>query len=288
MKFDAIIGNPPFQAPEKNGAPLWKKFINLSLPLLKPGGYLCFISPDTWLTDKTIGPVMKTYDIQYVNLKLRSYFTTKIQSTFSFFLINNSPYSGNTEMEAVTETFNTDFNTVLDFPSRNISSITIKIFNKFYSIKKKFEPVSVRDNFSKEKTTIYKYPAYHTRAQPLVYVKTDEYINQKKVIFPTASKFEVFYDNGNLAIATLARASIVKDEEEGNNLLSYMQSKLFTFVQKSSKQGGWFNMKYMPKIDISHYWTDKEIYDHFGINDEEIEYIETHITYNKDLWCIVE
>lgn len=53
-KFDAIVGNSPYQAPankeRKGGSPksIWEKFVHLSLSCLKDGGYLCYIHPSRW------------------------------------------------------------------------------------------------------------------------------------------------------------------------------------------------------------------------------------------------
>ena len=51
MKFDVIVGNPPYQPPsEKKGLRniLWDKFVKKSLELLKEGGYLCMVHPSGW------------------------------------------------------------------------------------------------------------------------------------------------------------------------------------------------------------------------------------------------
>lgn len=54
-KFDVICGNPPFQAPTKNGdkkggspCTIWDKFIPMALSMLKDDGYLCYIHPSRW------------------------------------------------------------------------------------------------------------------------------------------------------------------------------------------------------------------------------------------------
>ena len=54
MKFDIIIGNPPFNRPQNNtgkkggGDLIWDEFIHKSLDCLIDYGYLCFVHPSAW------------------------------------------------------------------------------------------------------------------------------------------------------------------------------------------------------------------------------------------------
>ena len=51
IKFDVIIGNPPFQThnnKRSNGNSIWHKFVDKLLILLKDGGYLSLIHPPGW------------------------------------------------------------------------------------------------------------------------------------------------------------------------------------------------------------------------------------------------
>jgi hypothetical protein len=49
MKFDVVIGNPPYQAiTDGNSRAIWHKFIIKSRELLKKDGYLCMIHPAGW------------------------------------------------------------------------------------------------------------------------------------------------------------------------------------------------------------------------------------------------
>jgi hypothetical protein len=52
MKFDVIVGNPPYQtksdADNVKTQPLWHKFVSKSFELLKEGGYLCMVHPSGW------------------------------------------------------------------------------------------------------------------------------------------------------------------------------------------------------------------------------------------------
>ena len=55
-KFDLIVANPPYAKLMADGARasknhnLIKVFLERSLDLLKPGGYLAFITPDNWMS----------------------------------------------------------------------------------------------------------------------------------------------------------------------------------------------------------------------------------------------
>ena len=51
MKFDVIVGNPPYQVESENKGqthPIWHKFVAKSFELLKDGGYLCLVHPSGW------------------------------------------------------------------------------------------------------------------------------------------------------------------------------------------------------------------------------------------------
>lgn len=54
MKFDIIVGNPPYNAAQENdgkrggGATLWQEFVKKSILLLTEGGYLCMVHPCGW------------------------------------------------------------------------------------------------------------------------------------------------------------------------------------------------------------------------------------------------
>lgn len=55
MKFDVIVGNPPYQSEKGNNrlgsrgdTSLWPKFVHKSLALLKPNGYMCMLHPTSW------------------------------------------------------------------------------------------------------------------------------------------------------------------------------------------------------------------------------------------------
>jgi len=76
MKFDVIVGNPPYQAPVKEkakkggaGAQLWPEFVKKSLEYIKDGGYLAMIHPCMWRKpDAEMWPVLTQYQIEWIEM----------------------------------------------------------------------------------------------------------------------------------------------------------------------------------------------------------------------------
>ena len=48
MKFDIVIGNPPYQASGGTGNPIWQEFVRLALDALDDGGKIAMIHPPAW------------------------------------------------------------------------------------------------------------------------------------------------------------------------------------------------------------------------------------------------
>jgi len=97
--FDIIIGNPPYN---KNGIKsctskdksqtIWPDFIKLSFDLLKPNGYLCFITPLTWILERNkLHKLMFEKNILWLelwsNLYSKQHF--KVEIPISLFVLQN-------------------------------------------------------------------------------------------------------------------------------------------------------------------------------------------------------
>lgn len=72
--FDVIMGNPPYQqkvGPNKT-EPLWNKFIEHALTILKPSGYLVYVHPSGWRNIngkfKNIQRDILSRDLQYLEI----------------------------------------------------------------------------------------------------------------------------------------------------------------------------------------------------------------------------
>lgn len=106
MKFDAIVGNPPYNDSAKGKSrlgsyPLWIRFDFKHFELLKENGYLCLVHPSLWRDPKDakgIGKLLKSKDILYLNMNSADEGQKVFNATtrFDYFLLVNRDYQGKT------------------------------------------------------------------------------------------------------------------------------------------------------------------------------------------------
>ena len=99
-KFDLVVANPPYAKLQKDGKRssknhnLIKDFIDKSLSVLKPNGYLLFLTPNNWMSCADRNTLIKKLTkLQILHLDIHSakkYFK-KIGSSFTWYLIQNCP-----------------------------------------------------------------------------------------------------------------------------------------------------------------------------------------------------
>ena len=104
MKFDVIIANPPYQAPERNGTKkggssitLWPRFVKKSMEYLNEDGYLAMIHPCGWRApNNELWRKLSTRQILY--LDIHSEYTTKesgmktfgVGTNYDWYVLKNS------------------------------------------------------------------------------------------------------------------------------------------------------------------------------------------------------
>jgi len=105
MKFDVVVGNPPYQAANEKSAmgskTIWQKFIPLALSLVKRDGYISFIHPQQWRRPNH--EILKSF--QEKNLLFLKMFSLQrgqkifgVGTAFDYYILQNAPYQGITEI----------------------------------------------------------------------------------------------------------------------------------------------------------------------------------------------
>lgn len=104
MKFDCIVGNPPYQkqvGPSKS-EPMWHIFVEKSIQSLNDGGYLCIVHPSGWRNVggrfTEISNLIKSKDVKYLEVHsvddgIKTFGAT---ITYDWYVLKNAPSTKST------------------------------------------------------------------------------------------------------------------------------------------------------------------------------------------------
>ena len=302
MKFDAIVGNPPYQDGERTDQAnkAWPQFIKDGSEMLKKDGILSLITPNGWMNSKTsdIGKgktgtkiyqdIFKNGNLIFVNYDsdgIQSKWFTGVGSTFSIFIFQNSVYSGETEFFHYThgsEYF--DISNIENLP-KLISKTTFSIIDKINLHTDKFDFIDQNHNlngkevFGKTSTHIYK--AFHTHRNGGTFIYGDKqswFAGKHNVAITLSGKYEAIYTTNSFSNMCLGLS--FDNVEFAKNAINILNSKLYKFIILNSKFAG-FNPRStilsLPKLDLTRSWTDEEIFKEFDLSDEEKQYVHDNV-----------
>jgi hypothetical protein len=286
MKFDVIVGNPPYQGNNDKGTKqpkshnLWSKFAEKGIELLNPNGFIAFVTPDSWMSPNSqLLKMFKDNSLIWVDTEVGKYFT--VGSSFTAWCVQKNK---NTQT-AVIDGLTVDI-TKLQYLPRNFAKtfpMHDKVINSAHPKLDILCDTSCHsdhkhNNFSDTQDTTYKYVTFHTNAQTKFCKKQSKDFLKSKIVWTTSGYFKPFFSAGNLGTSEVCQY-ILADSAEAQNILSYLDSKLYKFIVNTGKWSGFLNGKVLsslPKL-ASKIWTDQELYQHFGLTQEEIDYVEANV-----------
>ena len=137
MKFNVIIGNPPYQdsSTDSKDKKLWTRFVEQSLNLLEIGGSLLFVTPNslvgrTQLPAKRRELLSSKYSLDWIDHTAGSYFP-QVGVDICSWCVTNKPYAGKT---SVIDTGNTRvINLREELPIPSSKKINDDLAEKIYS-----------------------------------------------------------------------------------------------------------------------------------------------------------
>lgn len=308
MKFDVIVGNPPYQDTMADGARksissnLWSKFMDKSVnELLAPQGWCAMVVPASWAGPtknlsngrRIIKDIFAANNTTLLNLdpSLNTYFG-QVGSTFSWFMTQKAPYSGVTHIQlSSTGHVDVDLTKVESLPRINhvlAYSINQKYFQKAATTDVVAGQYRVTDDqYQEQKTKQYKYPAYHTPADGgRTWFMKQKHPNhdKEKVMISLSGRYVPVADAGTQGYTDMCLAYIVKPGETLDSAHSVMNSKLFHFIMNANKWSGFNNKQVirtfaLPKLNKV--YTDKQIFKWFALTIEESDFVTNW--YNENI-----
>jgi len=265
MKFDVIVGNPPYQGTTnsksgKNLQPIWPKFLCKAFNLVHINGYVAFVTPRTWASGSRniTKTFFKDYRIVFLNMNVTKYFNI-IGDVSAYVLQNCEPgKSLTTIIDVAGDPMNIDM-TKFDYIPFNASRLGLAIFEKTVLTTEHFSFVESKQQISSSTGPRILFLAGRNGAYSgRVFVES--IIKTKKGIGQIAKLTKPF---------TSSDAVVLE-----KNLKLKLYPFLFNLLGGNRGLNRTWILNSLPRIDHKKLWTDVELYKYFGLTQEEINYIE--------------
>jgi len=295
--YDLILTNPPYAKMLENGQRasknhnLIKDFIEKSLSLLKPGGYLLFLTPDNWMSYADRNKLIEIItQLQIIHLDIHSakkYFK-KIGSSFTWYIIRNSKSYQPMTVSGIWKK-NAYSGTVLSQPrkyipllyNQTVQDILAKTVDNDQLPKFQVKTSSDLHRYTKadlirdEPTDVYQYKLIHTPTQTVWASRPHKYQDGYKVFLSTTDKYGVFIDQCGMTQSIVF--ILCRDLEQATNYMQILQHPLYVFINNICRWGNFNNIRILQSFPIPDIARPAEIYTYFNINPNEIEFIEKNL-----------
>jgi adenine-specific DNA-methyltransferase len=299
-RFDLSTVNPPyarlifdettqkFKRASKNHN-LIKPFIKKCLSLTKEGGYICFITPNNWmsLADRnTLIKELTQYQFHWLDIgSAKKKWFSKVGSSFTWYIIQKTPatkpftISGNYRgliYESQVDPQQRDYIPLIY--NRTIQSILNKVIdmdNEKYKVETSSDlhKYTKRDLITKEKDDEHSFKLIHTPKQTVYASRSHKFQDGYKVFISTTDTYGTFVDNCGM---TQSIAFIrCKSEEEANHISDALSNNLFRFINNICRWGNFNCVRILQRFPVVK--NKDNIYNEFNITKEEQEFINNVI-----------
>jgi len=313
MKFDVIIGNPPYQLSDggfgTSAIPIYDKFVNQAIKLSPR--YLSMIIPARWfsggkglddfraqmLSDRRIRVIHDFPDATDVfpGVQIKGgicYFLWCRDDKGDCNIISHAGGSIKSEevrplLEKNSETF-IRFNEAVPILKKVQSFDEISISNNVSSAK----PFGLRTFFKgevkpfKNSVKLYQNGGVGYVSEKTL-TKNIELINKYKVFVPRAGSGSDSFPHsilgkpfigepGSASTETYIVAASFNNLLEAENFMSYLKTRFFRFLvllNKPTQDAPRRVYKYVPMQDFQEFWDDQKLYRKYQINEKEIKFI---------------
>jgi site-specific DNA-methyltransferase (adenine-specific) len=286
MKFDAVVGNPPYQELDDNGKPkgggkgggnnLWSKFF---IKAKEISDNVFFIHPPSFLSPNHI-VLEKMYEdggLKFLKIYDKSPFEGV--STQACYYNWHRGYNGLCKVGGENVNLN---NGVLPNSS---NPLDFSIFNKFFNTNSfnftsnsKLHKSNKKHLLNDDYNDVFCYKTHHGSKVIYSSIQTDLFSKDKVVISDSGYLNPMFCNESNTTQHSFYM--LVNNISEGTNLVNILKSKLYDYCLKKSKFSGFFHgevLKNIPRVDLTVEWSDQELYEYFKITEEEILHIENNV-----------
>lgn len=294
MKFDVILGNPPYQDSENHGRKFWPIFTHKALDLLNDKGSIGFVIPSGWLESnssafkKVRSRLTSEFNLVRCSRDANAYF--EVGQDICYIVADKIKYSGSTVYVQNKKTSSIDIREGI--PQSQDEIMRLQIQDKILNSGDERLPLEDADDFSADRLSPKRTKTHRTlciySTANIGYVDLD--LKSKGILKIALNLSSSYYSadakDNNMPITKDAVGSLMhyyplESKKQGMKIKSYLTSKAIRFLVKyyKKKNTGFSHavrQRKIPKLKEK-IWTDKAIYKHFKFTQQEINFIENDI-----------
>lgn len=279
MKFDVVIGNPPYQDGTKDGGQnkIYNLFCKKSLELIKDNGTLAFVTPTSALKESKRFSLVGMPGLKIVDFRANNYFDVGIN--ICWWLVNKTYTGLVTVYNNISTSQQSKDDVIYDY-----STVDEEFSRLYQALKKETDSPEKRmfkqNNFgpalskTKTKDHIYSLHKLEEKQIKLTYWSSRKPFNEsdKKLSIGMTKSLNddacfVGKENFDPGYMTIS----VANAEEVKNIKSFIFSEYFIeHCNKWKSLDGYgynYGLKYLPPFDKTKHWT----------NDEVKEFLESYV-----------
>ena len=297
MKFDVVVGNPPYQGQLVNGQikstkPVYPDFVSKSLKLTH--NYVLMITPHKWTSGSNLSDFKKIM-VNSSGLKLLKRFSESqmifgpnvhLKGGVSYFLCQKGYKGDFTYLELNQQTVLPQNEEALTrFYSPAINSILSKVKNcaKYDSIYKRNSNIISKDSrFNANAGIVVHLSMNRTTFIDQSAIKDAHDYGKWKVLFPRACSANHLAQKAIIAPPSDTSSEskwflTTNSKNECDNLLNYFSTTLIKFLMSNYQASHNVNspvLRYTPVCpDLTKPWNDQDVMAHFGITQAEQDWM---------------
>ena len=261
--YDMIMANPPYSGGGNKNRSLSNQFIEHSIDLLKDGGYLCFVTPNNWMTynnnNTTLKKLLSNGSFLVIDYDVKKFFKG-VGSSFVVFIwqkgkFDNITYTKNNYL--IKDEQKVKIPNDLKFIPLYLSNEIISIIQKtIIKEKNNFTYRCDLHNFTQKsklrdnKDEIFKYETIHT-ARKTRYASVKQDIFDKWIIVIPLSTYFIPYIKHNVNTTQSVGYIEFESENEAKEFMEFLKQDYIKLIIHLTRYGNFNNIMVLKHINFT-------------------------------------
>lgn len=254
--WDLIVGNPPYSGGSNKNKSMSNLFIEKSIDLLDDNGYLCFITPNNWMTynnkNTTLKRLLTEGSFLIIDNTAKQFFP-KVGSSFTIFVWQKNFFKNKTKVfnnyliKDIKEDieFDKDLNFIPLYVSRETLSISKKCIGKgrnYFDYRCDLHNFTQKSKLNDAKVEPFIFETIHTARKTRYATFKQDIYNKFSIIVPLSTYYIPFIKT-NVNVTQSVGYISAETLDDAKRILNEISKPHFKLIVHLTRYGNFNNIK---------------------------------------------